>query len=445
MILLPFALEMLAFAWVLRGIVAEVIENQANVRTQMGTSVVELAAAQGNLDLLSHVRWLWDDPDTVNYAYVVDARGTIRRHSDPRFNDRPVSEWDAAGLASQALDVERPVFSGADKIAAVHIGFSKAHHEKALRRAWERFLNPMLAAALLGLGLSLVLGVGLAAYMAARIRDLVQGTQAVAGGDLSVEVPETSSNELGDLARQFNVMARRLKVIDELKDEFIANVSHDLRNPLAAIQSFADVLQGGMYGPVNERQMGALEIMRGSAKRLHEMVENVLDMAKVKAGRLEVEKKPFDLNELLARSVSLFEVSAREKGVELSRDLPPASFRALGDPQAVERVVSNLLGNALKFTPKGGRIELRAGPEGDWLRVSVKDTGYGIPAKDLPRLFRRFERLDVEGQRDRKIAGAGLGLAASRSLVEAHGGKIWAESEEGKGTTFFFTLPREKA
>ncbi|PIP83781.1 MAG: hypothetical protein CO113_10020 [Elusimicrobia bacterium CG_4_9_14_3_um_filter_62_55] len=234
---------------------------------------------------------------------------------------------------------------------------------------------------------------------------------------------------------------RRLEVLDAVKDELIATVSHDLRGPVNAMLMVTDAIRMGVYGPVTEKQVQNLDLLQASGHRLTHFVSNILDAAKIKAGRMELLKQPLKAEELLPSIADLFGLSARAKGVRLEVSLEPGLPAVLADREKIEQVINNLLGNALKFTPSGGVVTLSAFSDGGVVQFAVSDTGYGIAAEDVPKLFRKFAQVDLAKQRETAIKGTGLGLSICKEVVDAHGGKIWVKSEKDKGSSFLFTLP----
>lgn len=226
----------------------------------------------------------------------------------------------------------------------------------------------------------------------------------------------------------------RLQETDHLRADFLAMISHDLHTPLTAIKVSLDMLveEEGDAGMRKE----LLGIARQEAERLGRMVEDLLDLARIESGRLELRHDRIDLGALLEQARERVRALARERGIGLALQVRGTLPIVWGDPERIAQVLMNLLGNALKFTGSGGRVRLEAAVLPDEVLVTVADTGRGIPAKDLERFFQKFARGEDEA------AGAGLGLYICRAIVESHGGRIWAESEEGKGSQFFLTLPR---
>ncbi len=225
-----------------------------------------------------------------------------------------------------------------------------------------------------------------------------------------------------------------LKQLDRLKNEFVSIVSHDLRSPLATIHGYAEVLYKVLEGENHEM---AGRIMTG-ARRLSVLVEELLDLGKIESG-VETVRTPCHLDQLASEAVETVSFQANANGIALEAQLSPLSRPVLGSPVRLRQVLDNLIGNALKYTPSGGTVTVRAWATEDRVTVTVQDSGIGIPRAVLPRLFEKFYRVPVPAATS--IPGTGLGLAIVKAIVEQHGGQVWVESEEGKGSTFGFALP----
>jgi two-component system phosphate regulon sensor histidine kinase PhoR len=228
----------------------------------------------------------------------------------------------------------------------------------------------------------------------------------------------------------------QLRRLERMRRDFIANISHELRTPTASLKVLADGLtEGAMDDPVVAREF--LDRINVETDRLAQMVSELSDLSRIESGEVSLKKEPIDIGEVVALVAERLKPQADRAGLSLAVDIPSGLPKALADKERVEQVLVNLLHNAIKFTHSGGRISCVAKIEGDNVLISVMDTGVGIPADDLPRIFERFYKAD----KARSGGGTGLGLAIAKHIVETHGGKIWAESIEGKGSTFTFTLP----
>ncbi|WP_448565960.1 ATP-binding protein [Thermus sp.] len=226
------------------------------------------------------------------------------------------------------------------------------------------------------------------------------------------------------------------KEVERAKDEFIAAVSHELRTPLGVIIGLAEALQ---LSQLPETEKGHVDLILDSALRLKNMVDNLLDASRLEAGRFDVFRHPTDLAPVLEEVARSFRALAQLTGIDFYVEIPPV-MPALADRERIGQVVANLLSNAFKFTPKGGRVSLRVDQDQGWIHIEVADTGPGIPEREIPRLFQRYYR--ASSQASRGAPGTGLGLYISRAIVEAHGGEILVSSQPGKGSTFLVRLPQ---
>ncbi len=227
-----------------------------------------------------------------------------------------------------------------------------------------------------------------------------------------------------------------LQRTDRVRRDFVANVSHELRTPLASIRLLIETLLAGAKDDA-EVSMRMLNQVIAEVDALTQLATELLDLSLIEAGQMPMQIAPADVRDVIEGELQHFAPQAQQKQIVLENDAPPALFADI-DRKLVGRALGNLLHNAIKFTPSGGRIAIAATSLDDTIQLSISDTGPGIPPEDLPRIFERFYKVD----RARGKGGTGLGLAIARHVVEAHGGRIWAESQLGKGTTFYFTIPQ---
>jgi signal transduction histidine kinase len=293
--------------------------------------------------------------------------------------------------------------------------------------------------------LALLLGFVLSWSVIGPIQNIDTRLAAIASGDFSGHVEVDNRDELGALGANVNRMNDELqRLYSELeaasrhKSEFLANMSHELRTPLNAIIGFSQVLQDEMVGPVNEKQAEYLDDIVSSGNHLLSLINDVLDLSKVEAGQVELEVHPFSLLEAIERGVVMVRERATEDGVRVAFAADPEVDVVEGDERRIKQVIFNLLANAVKFTPAGGEVDVSATRVNGEFRVSVADTGPGVAPEDRDRIFEEFQQSETGvGHRE----GTGLGLALSKRFVELHGGRIWVESELGRGSTFTFALP----
>jgi GAF domain-containing protein/anti-sigma regulatory factor (Ser/Thr protein kinase) len=233
--------------------------------------------------------------------------------------------------------------------------------------------------------------------------------------------------------------SRQLEAASRHKSEFLANMSHELRTPLNAVIGFSEVLLQRMFGELNTKQDEYLKDIYASGQHLLSLINDILDLSKIEAGRMELAPAPFHLPSALENAVTLVKERAARHGIALQVDFDPRLGEIVGDERKVKQVLLNLLSNAVKFTPEGGRISLKARRTDDTVEIAVTDTGIGIAPQDQAAIFEEFRQ--VGHDETRKQEGTGLGLTLAKKFVELHGGRIWVESEPGRGSTFTFTLP----
>jgi signal transduction histidine kinase len=258
----------------------------------------------------------------------------------------------------------------------------------------------------------------------------------------ALELLRVRTMELDGSVAELRDQRLQLEVVSRHKSEFLANLSHELRTPLTGIIGFSEVLLERMLGDLNERQAEYLDGILDSGRHLLALANEILDLARIEAGKLELELGACSLPEVLTNSLTMVRERARGHGISLSLQVDPAVGLVEADEQKLKQIVLNLLSNAVKFTPDRGRVELTARLADGEVRVSVQDSGIGIAAEDHARIFEEFRQI---GRNSASDEGTGLGLALTKKLVELHGGRIWVESQRGVGSTFSFTLPLKPA
>jgi signal transduction histidine kinase len=285
--------------------------------------------------------------------------------------------------------------------------------------------------------LALVATAVIALRITRSLRRLSAATTAVAAGSFREPIPTGSNDEVGVLARAFNAMAARLRQLDEMKEEFFATLSHELRSPLTSVREASHLLADHVAGPLTPKQARLVDIIQRSSDRLLRLVNQILDIQRLRAGLLPLQRGPVDLERLVGRAVDELRPQAEEAGVTLDRERVGERFTVVADEDRLVQVVVNLLANAIRFTPAGGRVVARVVDAGPECEIQVEDTGLGIPAVELPHIFESYRQAHL-GK-----GGTGLGLSIVRGLVQAHRGRVTVESYEGKGSRFTVLLPRE--
>jgi signal transduction histidine kinase len=244
------------------------------------------------------------------------------------------------------------------------------------------------------------------------------------------------------LFREIQDKSRQLETANQHKSEFLANMSHELRTPLNAIIGFSEVLLERLFGEINDKQDDYLKDIHSSGRHLLTLINDILDLSKVEAGRMELELSTFDLSAAISNAMTLVRERAQRHGIVLGQEVDPDLGELVADERKFKQILLNLLSNAVKFTPDGGRIDVSARADGDNVVVAVHDTGIGIAPEDHAAVFEEFRQ--VGRNYTNKQEGTGLGLALTRKFVELHGGTIRVESQPGQGSTFTFTLPAKR-
>ncbi len=306
-------------------------------------------------------------------------------------------------------------------------------------------LSLLLALVIFSLAVALPLALVTAASLAASISDLGRGASAMAGGDLSVRVPAQGSDEFARLAATFNDMAERLQVssqrqaeLEQARRSLVASVSHDLRTPLAALRAAAEALSDGVVSdpPTVVRYLKSIQ---AEAERLGSLIDDLFELSLIDAGNVRLDLEPTSLADLISDAIESMSHEARRKGIHLTGLTQPDIAPILADPLKIQRVILNLVQNAIRHTPGDRSVSLELRELEEAVAVSVTDTCGGIQPSEMDQLFEPFYRADPARHRDG--SGAGLGLSIAKGIVEAHGGRIWVENSPANGCRFSFTLP----
>jgi signal transduction histidine kinase len=295
---------------------------------------------------------------------------------------------------------------------------------------WQLALTGAVAAAI-----ALFIARWLARGMTRPLRDMAQAARKMETGDYGQRVSTSSRDEVGKLAAAFNKMSDELEDLERLRRDLVANVSHELKTPISALRAHLENLSDGVERPDPE----TLQVMLAQSERLGRLVDQLLDLSRLESGEIALHREETQLQPIVSQVVSEIEVARSDREVRVEDRVPKDLPAVFVDAERVHQVLFNLLDNAVRFTPPGGEVVVSAHRVNGSCEVSVADTGPGIAPEHLPRLFERFYRVDPA--RSLRDGGTGIGLAIARSVVEAHGGRIRAESEMGKGSVFTFDLP----
>ncbi|MFC2015136.1 sensor histidine kinase [Chloroflexota bacterium] len=303
----------------------------------------------------------------------------------------------------------------------------------------QRLLKPISYFLLWGSIMAITIAILITFFLSRRIlspvKALTQAARYLGQGDFSQRVIIQDKSEVGELAQAFNVMAENLERDEQLKRNMIADIAHELRTPLSNLKGYLEAVREKVIKPDKK----TIHSLNEEASLLSRLVSDLQELSLAEAGELKMDSQPQDIAELINQTTGTLQTQAAAKGVSISADLPDQLPPVNIDSQRISQVLRNLLENALTHTTKDDTINISASEEGNWIKVSVLDTGEGIPAEDLPNIFERFYRVDKS--RTRATGSSGLGLTIAKRLVEAHGGSINAQSKPGEGSHFYFTIP----
>ena len=415
-------------------------------------------------DLIREIRFGRD-----GRAYVVDAESHLVAHPDIRHVLRrtvvsafvPAHGDGTDGIRSVSRTLENlnhveVLTTYAPVGAAGWWVFVEQPTQEAFAPVYASILRTV-ALFVLGILLALAASFILARRLAHPILAVQRGAARLGAGHLQTRIEVHTGDEVEALASEFNLMASELqelytglerKVAEKTaeleaanrhKSEFLANMSHELRTPLNAVIGFSDVLKERMFGDLNAKQLEYVRDIHSSGQHLLSLINDILDLSKVEAGAMSLDLQEFDVAAAVGNCCTLIRERAQRQRLHFECTVDPGVGKWLADERKFKQVLLNLLSNAVKFTPAGGRVELRAKAEDDWLVVSVRDTGIGISAADRAEIFKGFHQVRASGAA--KHEGTGLGLALSRRLVELHAGTLTLESEPGRGSTFTARFP----
>jgi len=271
------------------------------------------------------------------------------------------------------------------------------------------------------------------------LAEMRQAAARIASGDFSKRITIHGEDEISELSRSFNSMVDALENLENTRRDFLSNISHELRTPLTTIKGFIDGILDGVIPA--EKQNAYLSIVRDEVRRMEKLVNDIMDLARFQTGETKLNITVFDINEKIRRCVVSLQQLIVGKNLNVMADFETEKLYVRADPDAIQRVILNLLHNAVKFTPEGGRITVRTYVKNK-VYVEVEDNGPGIPREELPHIFDRFYKTDKSRGLDK--TGVGLGLAIVKNIMLSHNEDVRVESEEGKGSKFTFTLPAAK-
>jgi signal transduction histidine kinase len=397
-------------------------------------------------------RFINDQEALINFSKENDVRvivfSTSREllfDSDPDEPEIPFPRRNVLNQNSQvALDENRDAWLySASRIAGGRVLLVAAPRPRVpvLNIFADQFFRPIMQGGLIALLISLVLAFVLSRWVADPLQKVVWAARTYPSDEIE-PVPLRGPHEVQDLTKAFNSMIERVDASQKSQRDFVADVSHELKTPLTSIQGFAQAILDETANTPEARQQAA-QIIYDESGRMHRMALDLLDLARLEGGIADLKMLEVDISTLLQNIVEKFTLQAQQTNVELLLDVPGGLPTLVGDSDRLAQVFTNLVDNALKFTPRNSHVTLSAKQVGDEIMLSVADSGFGVPKEALPRLFDRFYQVD-QSRAGGERHGTGLGLAIAKEIVQAHGGRIGVRSEAGQGTNFVIHLPLAK-
>ncbi len=378
------------------------------------------------------VPWVWRhdsdrivymDPLSADIQAVVGSSGIERR--DLTLEGEPI------------VELSKPV----GKYGFVRLGYSQRVVEKIFHQTIAKSINRFSVVGLIAIAIGLVLASLFSAALSRPILKLKEAADAIAQGKKGVKVPADGNDELSQLAGTFNRMSDELAKLDQLKDDFMSHVTHELRSPLTSIIATAELMSEMTVVNTDAKMRRSVDRLMFGSERLNRLVDNILDLTRLEAGKMPFDIQPVDMRKVLTEMADFFEPRAMEKALVLRAVVPPVFPLVLADAERIRQVLSNLIYNAIKFTNKGS-ITLWLHDRDGMATIEVQDTGVGIAQDKLKTVFEKFECLKETRDRvEKPVPGSGLGLNIVQNSIKAQNGKIWVESEMNKGSSFIFQLP----
>ena len=346
----------------------------------------------------------------------------------------------------EIFEAATPIIIDNENKGTFVIGFSQDQMNKQINDGISIMTKQIKIVSTIAIILAIILANFLGYTFAKPLKMLTSASEEISKGNLNVEVNFKSKDEIGTLFTTFDKMAKQIKELDSMKDSFVSSVSHELRSPLSAIDGYCDLLIDGIEKNVSqEQQLKGLRIIKQAAIRLTSFINNILDLAKIKANKLEIKKKTTDIKEVVAEIVTLYKPLSIQQKKTIDYIANEEIPKVLIDADKIKQVITNLVSNAMKFTKENGKIIIKLlanspGYGNDYIEVWVQDDGIGIPKEQVDLVFEKFYQVQ-EGEFKRP-KGTGLGLTIVFEMIKLHKGYVWAESDIGQGTTFKFTLPK---
>ncbi len=376
--------------------------------------------------------WVWAN-NSDRIVYVDDTDATINEIR----NSGKVTRRIITIGGQRVIELSKPI----SRIGYVRLGYSTDVLAKIFRQTIQKSIKRFAIVGLIAILFGLVLAHFFSAALSRPIKDLMEGATAIAKGKKGVKIPVSRDDELGKLTRTFNKMSEELIKLDQLKDDFMSHVTHELRSPLTSIIATVELMSEMPMVSKDAKMRRSVDRLIFGSERLNRLVDNILDLTRLEAGKMTFDIQPVNIGALVTEMADFFEPRAMEKSLNIQAIVPPQFPLVMADPERIRQVISNLVHNAIKFTNKGG-IVLWVKEQNGKATIGVQDTGVGIPADKLGMVFEKFECLkDTRDRVEKPVPGSGLGLNIVLNSIKAQHGRIWVESEVNKGSTFIFELP----
>lgn len=430
----------------------EIQNEQSQDLAKLARVCEESLITTDELILINYVKTLLRSPK-VSYAGYVDSHGSGWLYADAEDalvlvhpDDRSIQE-----ILSSHSTLRRDLHTPQGRITElsqpiqgkgyVRLGYSRDVVDQLFHESLAITFQRLTVVGFVTIIFGLLLAQLFAVAMSRPINNLMKAAEDIAHGKKGVQIPEKGSDELGQLTKTFNRMSHELTKLDQLKDDFMSHVTHELRSPLTSIIATVELMSEMPIAQKDAKFRRSIDRLIYGSERLNRLVDNILDLTRMEAGKMQFDIQPVNIATLVTEMADFFEPRAFEKGLKITAIVPPKFPLAMADPERIRQVISNLVHNAIKFTNTGGIVLWVREKEG-FIQVGVQDTGVGIPKDQLSSVFEKFETLkDTRNRVQKPVPGSGLGLNIVKNSIKAQGGKIWVESEVDKGSTFIFTLP----
>ena len=435
--LIIFGLETFMFFFLHSALVESRVEEELIALQTRGNSHRSILEKNFDDDIISHVTLMESEANTD--VVITDKNGEVLNSSVPKeritnYIERPVNDISWEGHILEDNWKEEAFIS---TVSPIEINGQTAGHvymfqsTESIHSLINRLNDHFLLTGLIAVCLTFVIIIILSKALTKPLIKMKEATSKISKGDFSVSLPKSGNDELGNLAESIQLLANDLNYLKQERNEFLASISHELRTPLTYIKGYTDIVYKRDLS--NEDRDKYLNIILEETNRLSDLVKNLFNLAKIDENSFVIQKELLDLTDFIDKIEQKFTPAFQEKEMRFEVDCPEGLV-LMADPSRLEQIIFNLLDNAIKYSSSGDKAVLTVRNNNHTIHITIKDSGKGIPEKDIPYIFERFYRVDKS--RTRALGGSGMGLAIVKELVHAHGGTIKVKSEENKGTEF---------